>query len=168
MDDERLRITYIRQVARQLQIIHNPARHTHIALDTEAQHATKRALPQQLQRNLVRRVRFQAQIRSPFHLGMLSQVSCQGQRVVAVALAAQAERLEALQQEEGAEGVEGGPDVAQGLGAQLDGVRDGPECVGESEPVIPLGGFGEPGELPRLFPVELACCCVGVEGWLGV
>lgn len=87
---------------------------------------------------------------------MLLEPLREEERVVRVPLRAQAERLEALDEEEGAEGIERGAEVAQDLDTGLDGERDCTEGLAELEPVVALRGLGEVGEAAGLRPVELA------------
>ncbi len=82
---------------------------------------------------------------------------CQGEGVVRMALRPQRERLETLQEEERAEGVESGAEVAQDFDADLDCERHGAEGLAELEAVVTFGRFGEVREPTRLRPVKLAC-----------
>ena len=81
---------------------------------------------------------------------------CEKERIVRMPLRAATERLETLQEEERAKGVQRRAEVAQDLDADFDRERDGPERLAELEPVVPLRGLGEVREPARLRPVELA------------
>jgi len=155
MYHERLCVADIRQVARQPERIDDLAAHCLIAaLDTKAEHAAENALPQRLEGELVRRVRVEADVRHPADLLVALEEACECERVVRVALRAKRERLEALQEEERAEGVERRAQIAQDFEAQLHHERRLPECLGELEPVVPLGWRGEGGEAAGR-PVEV-------------
>lgn len=73
-----------------------------------------------LLRELVRRVRGEPRVGHPRDLRVLLEVLRERDRVAVVPLHAQAERLEPLQEEEGAERVEGGAQVAEALDARAD------------------------------------------------
>lgn len=81
----------------------------------------------------------------------------EGESVLAVPLSAQAEGLQSLEEEECAEWVQGGADIAQELGANKDGVGSGTKGLTEFEPVITLSRFCESREFARLCPIEFAC-----------
>ena len=74
-----------------------------------------------------------------------------------MSLRAQRERLETLQEEKGAEGVEGGSEVAQNFDADFDCECDGAKGLAELETVVALRRLGEVGESTGLRPVEFAC-----------
>ena len=65
-----------------------------------------------------------------------------------MALCAQAERLEALQEEERSERVHGGTHVAEDVEADLDGEHGAAEGLDEAQAVVPLSRLCEVGELP--------------------
>ena len=81
----------------------------------------------------------------------------EGQGVVAVPLRTQGERLETLQEEKGAEGVEGGSEVAQNFDADFDCECDGAEGLAKLQTVVALRRLGEVRESTGLRPVEFAC-----------
>ena len=117
VDNQRLRITHVRQVAREPKRVDDFSAHSRIlaALYPEAQHAAKRIVPERLARQLVRSVRLEAGVSDPGDVLVLLEVPRERERVVAVALRAERERLEALQEEERGEGVERGAEIAQDL-----------------------------------------------------
>jgi hypothetical protein len=155
---ERLRIAHVCQVARELQPVHDLAPNLRVAaaLDAKAEHAAERVLPQQPARERVRRVRLQAEVAHPRDLLVLLEPPRERQRIIAVPLPAQAERLEALQEQERAERVHARAEVAQDLHAQLDGERERAKGLREDEPVVPLGRLGERREFAGARPIELA------------
>ena len=72
-------------------------------------------------------------------------------------LRTQRERLETLEQEERAEGIERRAEVAKDLDADLHSERHRAKRLTELEAMIAFGGFCEVGEAARLGPVEFAC-----------
>lgn len=125
-------------------------------LDAEAEDAPEPLLEVPLGR-LVVRVALQPGVRDPAHVLALLQVPGQRQRVLAVPLRPQAQRLQAEQELLRGEGVQAAPQVAQDLDARADDERDGAERVPELEPVVTLAGLDELGEAGAvLAPVELA------------
>jgi len=126
------------------------------AADAEGEDAAEAALEVLLGR-VVGRVALEARVRDPRHLLVLFEPARQRERVADVALDAERERLEALDQLEGAERVEAGAQVAQDLDAHPDRERDRPERVIEPEPVVALRRLRELREACRVStPVELA------------
>lgn len=89
-------------------------------------------------------------------------------------LPAQAERLQALEDEERGEWVQRGPDIAQELRAHAHREGRSAERLAELEPMVALRGLGEPGELAGFRPVKFACAKKGKtegkrwfnEGWM--
>lgn len=80
---------------------------------------------------------------------------CKG--ILRVPFSTQAEGLEALEEEERAEGVQSRAEVAQNLYAALDGERDRPEGLAEFKAVVALRRLGECWEFARAHPIKLAC-----------
>lgn len=72
-------------------------------------------------------------------------------------LSAKTEGLQTLEEEECAERVQGGADIAQELGADKDSVGGGTKGLAEFEPVVTLCRFCERGEFARLCPIKFAC-----------
>ena len=113
-----------------------------------------------LLRQGVRGVGRQPGVVDPGDLRMLLQKLGHRQRVLAVALHPQVQRLEPLQEQKGVEGAHGRPQVAQQLHAHLEDEGDVPqprkvpERLPELHPVVGRVGLGELGELP-VPPVEL-------------
>ena len=103
----------------------------------------------------MRRVRLETHVGDPGDLFVLLEVSRERERVVGVTLRAERERLQALQQEERAEGVEAGAQVAQYFNAQLQGECDISERLRKLEAVVAFGGRGKSGESAG-SPVEFS------------
>ena len=64
-----------------------------------------------------------------------------------VALAAEAERLDAHEEEERREGIHGRPEVTQDVEPALDREHSLAEALREAHPVVPVRGLRELGEL---------------------
>jgi hypothetical protein len=95
-------------------------------------------------------------VRDPCDLLVVLEPLCERERVRGVALHTQAQGLEALDQLEGAEGVEAGAEVAQDLDTHADREGDGAKGFVELEPVVALRRFVELRETLRVLPpVEL-------------
>lgn len=73
-----------------------------------------------------------------------------------MALPAQAEGLDALEEQEGGKRVHCGPEVAHDVQTTLDREDGVAEALDEPHPVVPVRGLGELWELARCRPVELA------------
>ena len=154
-------LTDVREVARELHRVNDRAPDRRVALDAKVQHPPKRARAEEPQRLAVRRVRLEPEVRHPRDLGVRLEPLGERHRVVRVALAAQAERLAPLQEEERGEGVHRGPEVAHDVEPALDGEDGVAEALREHHPVVPVRGLGELGELAGPGPVELACAQAG-------
>jgi hypothetical protein len=156
VDNEGLRITNVRQVGSQLQAVNNGNTSLFAALNTEREHTTESAL-EVLLGQLVAGVALETRVGHPRNALVLLEPPGQSQRVGGVALNAQAEGLETLDQLEGAEGVQAAADVTQDLDTHADRERDGAEGLVELQAVVSLGGLVELREtLGVLAPVELA------------
>ena len=159
MDDERLRVANVREIARKLQRVDDGAPKLRVrrgAVHPEAQDTTKGALVTEV--FLCARVRWvglESEVRHPRHPGMRLEVARERERIRRVPLCAEGERLETLEEKEGAEGVLGRAEVTEGLDAQFDGEGNGTKRLGEFESVIPLGRLCEGGKAAR-GPIELA------------
>ena len=70
-------------------------------------------------------------------------------------LSAKREGFESLEEKECTEGVERCSEVAEDFDTKLYGERYRTEGLGEFEPMVTLGWFGEGWEAPGLRPVEL-------------
>ena len=81
---------------------------------------------------LVIRARFQPRIFHPRHGRILRQPFRHGQRVAAVLLHAELQRLDALNEQERIERADAGPEIAQALHAHLDDVRQVAENLAEN------------------------------------
>ena len=151
--------TDIGQITGQSEVVDHPAAELRVvqsALDTETEHAAKHARPEQLLRDVVRRVVGQPGVAHPRDLRVLLEVARDRERVLTVSLRAQRERLEALQEQERVEGRHAGAEVAEDLDTGFQNEREGPEGRGEGEAVVALGGLGEGREAGGVRPVELA------------
>jgi len=108
MDHKRLCVPDVRQIARQPQRIdHLAADHCISALHTETEHAAERSPSQRFEGQLVGRVRLEADVGDPGDFVVALEVSRECERVVRVTLRTERECLEALQEKERAERVEG-------------------------------------------------------------
>jgi hypothetical protein len=104
----------------------------------------------------VPRRRGEAGVVDPADLGSLLEPLGDGLGVLDVALHAQAEGLDALQEVEGVVGGDGGAEVAQHHGARPGDVRRRPEGLVVVEAVVAGVGPGDQGEAPAGRPVEAA------------
>src|SRR5690349_286130 len=154
VDDERLRVAHVREVRGELHRVDELLAGLEAALDAEGEHAAE-AVPEVLARALVVRVLLEAGVVHPRHLRVALEPARQREGVVDVALPAQGERLEALQELEGVERRQRRPEVAQPLDAGADDELDvaeralRTEDVVEDEAVVARRRIGEEGELAR-------------------
>ncbi len=154
MDDEGFRVADVREEAEQLHVVDKPLACLQSAVDAEAENRTEAARVVPL-RQVVRRVVWQAGITHPAHVWVVHQEVCYLQRVLAVALHAQVERLQSLEEQERVERREGGAEVAEQLNACLDDVRHRPKRLRVLQPVVRGVGLREGGEV-AVRPVEPA------------
>lgn len=113
MNHQRLGVPHIGEVARQLKTVDDAQRDADIALDSKVQHAPERVFAQQTLCLHVVRVVGQSGVTYSCDLGVLLQppvsrfecchegreretLPCQGKRIVAVPLSAEAQRLKTL------------------------------------------------------------------------
>lgn len=82
---------------------------------------------------------------------------CQGERIIAMSLSAQAQGLKTLDEEEGAKGIQRRPDVTHELYPELHCKSHRSECLTELKPMIPLRGGRERREFVTAGPIKLAC-----------
>ena len=155
VDDKRLCVTHVGEVARQLERVDDLAANGRVALDAKREHAAVHILAEDLLRQLVRRVARQTGVAHPGNLLVFLKPLRERERVLAVTLDAERERLETLQEEEGGEGVHGRAEVAEDLNAGLDDESELAEGLAVLEAVVALRWLGEAGEL-AVRPVELA------------
>ena len=114
VDDERLCVAHVRQVARELEAVDELRSRRGVALDAEAEHAAVLARhAEQLLRELVRGVRLEAEVGDPGDVRVLLEPAGERKRVLAMPLAAEGEGLEALEKEEGGEGAKARADIAE-------------------------------------------------------
>ena len=154
VNDERLCVSHVGQIRRQLERINKGRTGLGLALDTKRQHTTKASL-QVLFRQRMARVALQARVANPGYAGVLFEVLGNGEGIVDMSLHTQTECLDALEQQECAKGVQGRTKVSQQDDADVDGIRNGLESVPELEAVVALGGLGELGKLAARMPVKL-------------
>ena len=138
MDDQRLRVADVRQQREDLDVVDEPAAGLDAALDAERDDAAEAAL-QVLHGLLVGRVRLEARVADPGHLGPRLEPLGDRQRVLAVAGDPQRQRLEALEEQERVERAERGADVAQALDAQLQDEREVAERGRVADAVVATG-----------------------------
>ena len=95
VDHQRLGVAHVRKITRQLERVDDFGAHRRVlaAVHSEAQHAAECIRPERLERQLVRLVRLEADVRDPGDLLVLLEVPRQSERVVAVALRTERERL---------------------------------------------------------------------------
>ena len=126
------------------------------ALDFEGED-TATTVGEELLVECVVRVRGQRGMVNLGHLGVMGQEVDDALGVVGVALYAQTERLQALEQYPGVEGADGGTRVAQYHGADAGYEGSGPGHVGKDGSVIRGVGLGQRGVLVGIgLPVKLA------------
>src|SRR5262245_17145718 len=130
VDREAAHVTHVGQVAEQLQVVDERAAGLEPTLDAERE---DRALParQVLLTALVPLARRQTRVRDPLHFVALFEPLGDGERVRAVTIHSQAERLEALEEEERVERRHWRADVAHQLEPGLEDVLGGPQRLGE-------------------------------------
>ena len=80
VDDERLGVADVREVARELHRVDDCRTHSRVALDPEVEHAPKLPRAQQAQRHLVRRVAWKAKVRHPRDCRVCLEPPMQGTR----------------------------------------------------------------------------------------
>mmetsp|Transcript_32564 Transcript_32564/g.53141 ORF Transcript_32564/g.53141 Transcript_32564/m.53141 type:complete len:516 (-) Transcript_32564:204-1751(-) len=160
VDDQGLGVAHVRQVRGQFHAVHHRLAPLQPALHPKGEHAPVHARAEVLVGLGVRAVGGQAQVAHPRHLGVVLQPVGHLHGVGAGALHAQAERLHALDQAPGAEGVGAHADVAHALHARADGQAHvgahhapGPEGLPEVQPVVGRRGLGHEREL-AVAPVE--------------
>src|SRR6266511_2322958 len=161
VDDERLRVADVGEVGGELHRVDPRLARLEPALDPEGEDRAEAVL-EVLARPLVVRVRLEAGVGDPRDLGVVLEPLRERERVLAVALDAEGERLDPLQEEERVERREGRPDVAQPLDARADDELDvaerplRPEHVVVDEAVVAGRGLREARELAARAPVELS------------
>ena len=89
------------------------------------------------------RARLEAGIVDPIDAGMLFEVAGDGESILRMALEAEVERLNTLQEEECAVRRKRGAGVAQSLDARLEDEGERAECLGVGEAVVRRIGRGE-------------------------
>lgn len=144
------------KVGNQLEAIDNLASSRGTTLDSNGQHTTE-AASQVLLRGSVRGVILETRVRHPRHILVLLEPLSQREGIGSMALAAQAERLQAEDQLLRTEGVQCRAKVTQNLNTHADGERNRTESFPELQAVVALRGLDELGEAGGvLAPVELA------------
>ncbi len=135
VDDQRLGVADVGEQREDLDVVDEPTAGLDAALDPEGDDATE-ATGQVTLGELVGRVRLETRIADPGHLGSALEPLGHRQRVLAVALDPQRQRLEALQEQERVERAERRADVAEALDAELEDEREVPEGGGVRDPVV--------------------------------
>ena len=155
VNSQRLRITHIRQVRNQLEVVHDLAAGCAAALHTKGENTPEASL-EVLLRRLVARVAFQARIRYPRNVGVALEPSCQLQRIVSMALCTKRQRLDTEEKLLCRERVQRSAVVAEDLDASADDEGYRAERVVELETVVSLARVVELREALRMLaPVEL-------------
>ena len=112
MDHKRFCVSDVCQIACQPQRIDHLTSHRWIAaFHTETEHAAERAPSQRLEGRLMGRVRLEADIGNPGDFVVLLEVPREPERIIRMTLRTERERLEALQEKERAERIEGGAQI---------------------------------------------------------
>ena len=156
MDDQRLRVADVGQQAEDLDAVDEPATGLDAAPDAERHDAAEAAL-QVAGRLAVRGMALETRVAHPGDSVVALQPAGDRERVLAVALDPQRERLEALEEEERVERAQRRTDVAQALDAELEDERERPERLRVADAVVARIGLDEVGlEALAGGPVELA------------
>lgn len=156
VDREGLGVTNVGEVADELEGVDDLGAGGGAALDTDGED-TAVAAGEVLGGSLVRGVRGETGVRDPVDVLVLLEPLGEGEGVRGVALGTEREGLETEDQLLGAEGVEGGAEVAEELDTDADSERDGAEGLPELEAVVALRRLDELGEARGVgSPVELA------------
>lgn len=153
VDHERLRVAHVCQVRGQLQTVNKGGASSGTTLDAKREHTSETIL-EVLLGQFVAGVACQTWVGDPRHARVALEVLCDSKGVVHVPLHSQAQSLETLKKQEGAEGVESGTEVTKHNDSHVNGVSDGLESFVELEAVVALGWLGELGKLARSSPVE--------------
>lgn len=82
---------------------------------------------------------------------------CQGKRVIAMSLSAQAQGFETLKEKEGTKWIQRRPNVTHELNPELHCKSDRSERFTELKPMIPLRRRRERRKFTTVGPVKLAC-----------
>src|SRR5450755_640992 len=155
MNNQRLRIAYVREVREELDMLDQALACFQSALDAEAQDGTV-AVCVVLLRQLVLRMAHEARIADPAHRRMGFEELGDALRVLTVALHAQWQRLQALQEEPGIERSRRRSQVTQQLDTRLDDIRQGSECLDITHTMIGRVWLDQPRKATASGPVELA------------
>ena len=154
MDDQRLRVADVGEVAQELRRVDEALAGLRAALDAEVEQP-RRALREILLRERVILVVRQARVVHPRDARVVLQELRHRERVRAMAIHAHGQRFQALQQQPGVERRERRAEGAHDLHARLHGVAEVAEGLVEDDAVVAGRGRGELGEL-AVAPVELA------------
>src|SRR6266540_5533866 len=161
VDDERLRVPDVGEVGGELHRVDPRLARLEPALDPEGEDRAEAVL-EVLARPLVVRVRLEAGVGDPRDLGVVLEPLRERERVLAVPLDAEGERLDPLQEEERVERRERGADVAEPLDARADDELDvaerplWPEHVVVDEAVVAGRRVREARKLAARAPAEFA------------
>ena len=135
VDDEGLGVTHVGQVREELHVVDDLQAGVAAALDAEDDDAAEAVL-EDAGRGLVTRVVLQARVAHPADLGVALEELGHGEGVVAVALNAQGQRLDADANELGCVRGERGAKVTQLVGQDARGEGCGGRGVGEDGAVV--------------------------------
>lgn len=156
VDSQGLGITDVGQVRDDLEAINDLATGRTAALDTEAQHTAESAL-QVLQCVLVRRMALKARIRDPRDMRVLLQPSGKSQSVLAVALGAQTQSLDTLDELPCGKWVQAGAHISEDIDTHSDGEGDWSKGIPELQAVESWRWLNHLWEaLAVLAPVEVS------------
>ena len=155
MNHERFNVGDIRQQRENLQAVDEFARGVGAALDLERKNRNA-AVGEILLIEFVIGVVDERGVIDFIDVGIFRQEVDDLQRVLDVALDAQRQSLNALQQNECAQRRDGGAGVAQQDRSNVGNERGGSERFIKTDAVIAGIGLDEPREAPRFFPIELA------------
>src|SRR5216683_3908683 len=154
VDDQRLSVADVCQVREQFDVADQLLARLQATLDTEAEDGAK-AVGMILRRQLVLGMALQTRVAHPVDRGMSFQELGDVQRVLAVPLHAQRQRLQPLQEEPAIQGSYRGSQVTQKLHARLDDVGQWTKGLDKAQAVVRGIGLDQPGK-PSIRPVELA------------
>ena len=149
VDDQRLRVAHIGQVAGELDALDELLAAVTSALDAEGEDRAEQPFAVVLLGNVVAAVPRQACVVNPCHLVVVLQVASQRQGVLAVPLESEAEGFEAEQQAPGIERALAAAEVSQALDPAADREADvyaewpaRPEDIPELHAVVAVARFG--------------------------
>ena len=159
VDREAAHVADVREVAEQLEAVDEVPARVDAALQLERDDRALAVAAGTSRARVVPLARLQARVRDPLDLVARLEPLRDRERVLRVPLHAQAQRLQALEEQERVERRDRGADVALVLQAALRMYSRGPQLVGqlrEHEAVVARVGLGEAGEAAARRVVERA------------